>query len=254
MVSTLVFWTTAAIHAQEEERAAAEARVTFVAARVDVDDTPRDGRENFKPASVDMPVPEGSIIRTGKDAMCEITLPDGSLLRIASGSVFRVETVASGAQTGQRAQRFTLIFGKLKAKAQKLASADSTFEVASGTALAGVRGTVFGMTFDGEKSEVLVFEGSVTLSSTAAGSETLVIDKKRMSVLGAGREPGRVKKIPKEVSAQWSREFGDFDSPLRDPGRWREVPAREGEGGTGGRFEYIINLSLRGFGGVRDKA
>ena len=118
-----------ALLAQEPEGA----RITFLAASVEVDAAPDDGTVHFEPARIDMGVPAGSIIRTGKNALCEIAMPDGSLLRIASGSVFKVDTVAADRETGSRAQRFTLIFGKLKAKVNKLASADSSFEVVSGT-------------------------------------------------------------------------------------------------------------------------
>jgi hypothetical protein len=188
------------------------ARIAFLAANVEVDATPGDETVNFEPAHLDMGIPEGSIIRTGKNAFCEVAMPDGSLLRISSGSVFKVDTVAKNRETGSRAQRFTLIFGKLKAKVTKLASADSSFEVVSGTALAGVRGTVFGVSYDGEQSQVLVFEGSLNLKSTTVYSKPVVLRARRMGIVSAEDAPGRAKRIPKAMIAQWEKELGDFGS------------------------------------------
>ena len=212
------------------------ARISFFTANVDVDSTPDNEQEDFQPVALDMSIPQGSIIRTGKNALCEVTMPDGSLLRIASGAVFKLERLEVSSETGSRTQRFNLIFGKMKAKVKKLSTPDSKFEVMSGTTLAGVRGTQFGVSYDGLRSEVLVFEGSVDLQSATQSFEPLVVKTGKMGEAAVEGTARPVKKIPKALLYQWEEEFEGFEREIEESVQKEEKEekaAKEKKGGGG---------------------
>lgn len=186
--------------AQEEESLPeAPAYISYLAGGVDVDTTPDNGIEDFEIAELGIELPTGTIIRTGKDALCEITLADESTIKISSSSVFTLQTQLYDSNTGKKNQRFSLLFGRVRAKVQKLLTSDSVFEIKSGTALAGVRGTSFGVQYDGSVVQVLTFDGSVTLSSVENAFEPLIIEQGRMSSVLPSGIPEPVTAIPEDV-------------------------------------------------------
>ena len=144
---------------------AVPAYISYISGNVDVDMTPENEIEDFEIAELDMELHTGAMIRTGTDALCEIIMPDESTIKISEGSVFQIDHVLFNEETGKKSQKFSLLFGKVRAKVQKFTTKDSDFEIGSGTALAGVRGTIYGVTFDGLETNVLVFEGTVSQSS-----------------------------------------------------------------------------------------
>jgi len=83
-------------------------------------------------------------------------MPEGSTIKVSSGSVFQIEGISINRTTGATSQKFSLVFGKVRAKVEKLVTTDSEFNIVSGTALAGVRGTSFGVSFDGIKSQYVL--------------------------------------------------------------------------------------------------
>jgi len=200
----------------QEDMVEKPAYITYLSGSVEVDLTPDNNIGDFELAELDMEIYAGSIIRTGQDALCEITMPDESTIKISSGSVFQVEKVSISKKTGKTLQRFNLLFGKLKAKVQKLTTTDSEFEIVSGTSLAGVRGTVYGVFYDGLKSNVLVFEGSVNLESVTAAFQPVTLTSGQMSFVPKDGVPEPVMDIPEDVLQDWESEFKKFvEEPVK---------------------------------------
>ena len=148
----MIFGAGVVVLAQDEDMAEEPACISYLSGNVDVDITPENEVGDFVPAELDMDLNPGTVIRTGSDAVCEVTLPDESTIKISNGAVFKIDEVLINKKTGKKSEKFTLLFGKMKAQVKKLTTSDSQFTVASGTALAGVRGTAFGVDFDGIKS------------------------------------------------------------------------------------------------------
>ncbi len=188
----------------------APAYLSYMAGSVDVDITPDNEIEDFEIAELEMELPTDTILRTGKEALCEITLADGSTVKISSSSVFRLDEQLYTGDSGKKKERFSLIFGRVRAKVQKLLTPDSVFEIKSGTALAGVRGTSFGVQYDGAVAQVLTFEGSVTLSSVKNSFEPLVIEQGQMSAVLPDGIPEPVSQIPEDVRNNWQNELDKF--------------------------------------------
>jgi hypothetical protein len=184
--------------------------ITFLSGNVDVDRTPDNEQDDFTVAELDMELPRGAIVRTGRDAYCELTLRDGSLLKIAPTSVFKIDDLLFDQETDRKRALFNLLFGRVKATFSKLTTEDSDFEIRSGTALAGVRGTTFGVFYDGVQSQVLVFEGSISLESITNVFEPITVRQGRYTTVLSDGLPESVSKIPKELWQEWDEQFKVF--------------------------------------------
>ncbi|MGQ9617168.1 MAG: FecR family protein [Spirochaetota bacterium] len=199
--------------------------ISFLVGSVDVDTTPDNQKEDFRLAELDMELPQGTIVRTGKNALCEITLYDGSTIKISSGSVFQIESVTYEAETGKKTGKFKLVFGKVRAKVEKLTTTDSKFEISSGTSLAGIRGTSFGVFFDGLKSQVLVFSDSVYLESLIGAFEPLVINAGQFTTVQPDGLAEPVADIPAEMLEEWEQELEKFTKEVAE--EIKKVPEKE---------------------------
>lgn len=82
---------------------------------------------------------QGDQVQTGKGVFIELRLASGgSVIKLAENTTFVLERASDG-QTAAR-----LVYGRLRAKVERLTGSD-TFSIASAQAVAGVRGTDFGM-------------------------------------------------------------------------------------------------------------
>ncbi len=224
IVSVLMIFGTATAILAQEDMEEEPAYISYLSGNVDVDLTPENELGDFQPAELDMDLPPGSVVRTGSDAVCEITLPDESTIKIANGSVFKIDELLINRETGKKSEKFSLMFGKIKAKVKKLTTSDSNFTVASGTALAGVRGTSFGVDFDGVKSQVLVFEGKVELGSLTGAFEPILINGGQMSIVPKGGIPEPPKPIPPDVLEKWNKEMEKIGKKVEKTAEKVEAP------------------------------
>lgn len=190
--------------------------ITYLVGNVDVDNTPDNNVEDFQIAELDMQLPQGTIVRTGRGGQCELTLHDGSTVKISHTSVFKIEDISYNEDSGRKRSKFNLMFGKMKATVAKLTTSDSEFYVRSGTSLAGVRGTTYGIFFDGVQSQVLVFDGSVSLESITVAFEPQVIKKGQFSTVLSDGLAESANRIPEEVWQEWDEEFRPFSEEAEE--------------------------------------
>ena len=99
----------------------------------------------------------GDTISTDSGGRARITLDDGSILNVGSNSSLRVVQHDAAAQRTQ----VQLAYGRLRASAVRLAKAGSSFEARTPTAVAGVVGTEFVLTYENGITNISVIEGSV---------------------------------------------------------------------------------------------
>jgi hypothetical protein len=121
---------------------------------------------------VKSPIQLQDLIITGDRSSTSMIFDDESTITLAPNSKFEVKEFHVKDNT--RKGSFFLSFGKLTADVRKFIGGDSSFEVRSPTAVAGVRGTGFEMsaaTVDGETTTTVnCTSGAVTVQSiTAAG-------------------------------------------------------------------------------------
>ncbi|MBN2874264.1 MAG: FecR domain-containing protein [Spirochaetales bacterium] len=110
---------------------------------------------------------QGDQIQTGRGVFVELrVLAGSSLIKLAENTTFVLERLSDG-ETSLR-----LVYGRIRAKVTKLAGSD-TFTVASAQAIAGVRGTDFGvdvvatkaMSVGATTTRAYCFEGAVEVTA-----------------------------------------------------------------------------------------
>jgi len=108
----------------------------------------------------------GQEVRVAKKSRLEIHFPDGTVMRLSENSIFKVNTLSFNKQTNDKEVKAELSIGKLWAKVKKLTTPDSTVEVRTSNAVAGVRGTVYRVNVEDDKSTVVkVYDGSVYVAN-----------------------------------------------------------------------------------------
>ncbi|MBU8898538.1 hypothetical protein DRW03_07500 [Corallococcus sp. H22C18031201] len=106
----------------------------------------------------------GELVNTAKGAQAELALADGSVVRVAQESLVRLGTLELTAQM-QRKVQLELLHGTVETEAAK-GGVGSVFEVRTRGAVAGVRGTRFRVSAQGDgTSRLETLEGKVALSA-----------------------------------------------------------------------------------------
>lgn len=130
---------------------------------------------------------QGDQVQTGRGVFLELRmLAGGAVLKLSEHTTFVMRAIAGG-QTS-----LALVYGRIRAKVEKLAGTDS-FSISSESAVAGVRGTDFGMDIiaprgsaESETStRVYCFEGSVDVTALvdSAVSSAEALEPVRQSFL-----------------------------------------------------------------------
>lgn len=124
--------------------------------------------------SVGAEVREGDQILTGAKGRVKILLSDDSILALGNKSDLRIETHRFSVAQKERKTRINLGSGAVRALVQKTVhSGAADFEVRTGNAVAGVRGTEFVLESENGSSRLSTLSGEVEFS-TADGVRTLV--------------------------------------------------------------------------------
>ncbi len=132
---------------------------------------------------MNMPLNEKDIIRTGKQAYCEIELPDGSTTKILENSILELRNFPDPADNSLNL--FTGL-GKFYFKVKKLLKRQ--FKVSSPVAVAAIRGTEFLVINTGDKTDLLVQEGTVDFSDLYM-KQTVRVQAGFKSALSSGSLP-----------------------------------------------------------------
>jgi len=116
----------------------------------------------WQPLELSRPIAPTGFVRTAEDGIVELTLADDSVVRLAPGSLYEVQEAVF---VSDQPRRFVakLFFGKLWANVQKQsARLSGRFETRIPTAIIGVRGTVYHLAADRDRSaDIYVYEGLV---------------------------------------------------------------------------------------------
>ncbi len=130
----------------------------------------RQGNPAVSDDLIGWPLHEGDTLITYDHTFVELELlPSRNVIKIAENTDFRLESAAGG-----RESSFAMLYGSVRARVQKLAR-DERFRIRGSSAIAGVRGTDFGMdvlirqggTESGAVTQVYCFEGEVEVQPQA---------------------------------------------------------------------------------------
>ena len=101
-------------------------------------------------------------VKVGKASRMEIRFSDGTVMRLSERSHLKLSEVSYNKKSGSKRLKVTLVLGKLWANVKKLLTPESTVEVKTANAVAGVRGTVYRVNVEEDTSAMVrVYEGSV---------------------------------------------------------------------------------------------
>ncbi len=127
---------------------------------------------------VNMRILEGERVRTGLRSNLELELSDGTVIKTGEATVVDLSVVNLETKS-----RLDLLTGKLLSKITKI-TGDRSFVITTPTALASVRGTEFGVSFEPgtKENRIVVFEGAVAVSPSGAASNEMLTLKRNETV------------------------------------------------------------------------
>lgn len=117
----------------------------------------RKGSSRSRSVRINMPISVGDQISSSKESMVEITFKQGEVVRMDENSILTVE------KSDDKTVRTSSQFGNIWVNMKKI-SKRRDFELASPTAVAAIRGTIFHMGTDKDSTTaVSVFDGKVAV-------------------------------------------------------------------------------------------
>lgn len=114
---------------------------------------------------------EGGWVKTGANGWIELTLIDNSRFTIANNS--ELELASLHVQKSKKEGVFNLTQGKLRASVTKISGQQTSYQVKSSTAVAGIKGTEFLMLSEGPANVFFGNEGTVSVAGGSEGGEAL---------------------------------------------------------------------------------
>jgi hypothetical protein len=134
---------------------------------------------------------EGDQVRTLEGAQMELVLNDKSRLRFAGNSEFRVIRMEAGTLSTPRDVNVHLKLGKAWASVTKALGAKGNFAVSCDQAVAGVRGTVYRMNVEPDRSALVrVYDGTVQVTGGGNAKEAATPSGPPSRVSGPKPIPG----------------------------------------------------------------
>ncbi|HVO66417.1 MAG TPA: FecR family protein [Syntrophales bacterium] len=130
------------------------------------------GKIAWRSLTVGGTVKGGDEVNTGSNARLELILPDYSIARFAGNSRFKVLQIETGGELVPGNIKFHLVVGKTWANIRRAMGKGSQFELQCENAVAGVRGTVYRMNVEDDRSVLVrVYDGVVHVSGVGPAVE-----------------------------------------------------------------------------------
>jgi hypothetical protein len=105
-------------------------------------------------------------VKVGEKSRVELRFPDNTVMRLSERTTLKLSEISYDKKTGTKNFKVALAVGKMWANVKKLVTSDSAVEVKTVNAVAGVRGTVYRVNVEEDKSAMVkVYDGSVSVTS-----------------------------------------------------------------------------------------
>ena len=116
---------------------------------------------------------DGDQVRTKEGVQMELRLADNSRLRFSGNSEFKIVRMEVGGPSAPRDVNVHVALGKAWASVSKTVGTKGNFSVSTDTAVAGVRGTVYRMDVEQDRSSLVrVYDGTVHVTGGGKAAET----------------------------------------------------------------------------------
>lgn len=131
------------------------------------------GKGPWAPLRLQDVLEEGDQVRTHDGTQMELLLADRSRLRFAGNSEFKVIRLEAGTPSTPRDVNVHVQLGKAWATVTKTLGTKGNFAVSCDQAVAGVRGTVYRMNVEADRSALVrVYDGTVHVTGGGKARET----------------------------------------------------------------------------------
>ncbi|PKN70232.1 MAG: hypothetical protein CVU54_06400 [Deltaproteobacteria bacterium HGW-Deltaproteobacteria-12] len=125
------------------------------------------GQKGTKKLIINNLLKAGCEVSTGDKSRMELLLPDNSIVRFADNTSFKIMQV-DARDSGKRDVKIFMSIGKIWSNVRKSLGGKGGFEVSSVNAVAGVRGTVYRMDVEDDKSALVkVYDGEVSVAAAS---------------------------------------------------------------------------------------
>jgi hypothetical protein len=133
----------------------------------------------------------GDEVDTASKARLELFLPDYSTVRFAGNSHFKVLQIESGGEAAARNITFHMAAGRTWANVSRAVGKRGQFELRCENAVAGVRGTIYRMNVEEDKSTMVkVYDGTVHVSGGGPSVEAPKMSGPPSKIAGPKPIPG----------------------------------------------------------------
>lgn len=130
-----------------------------------------DGQKSVKKLKINDWLKAGCEVSTGERSRMELLLPDSSIVRFSDNTRFKL-LQADAVDNGKRDVKIFVTIGKIWSNVRKAIGGKSGFEVSCENAVAGVRGTIYRMNVEDDKSALVkVYEGEVAVAAASAKTD-----------------------------------------------------------------------------------
>ena len=199
--------------------AAVIGKLTAIQGDVDV---LKPGMERAAPAVLQQPLSEGDIIRTKSNGKAEITFVDDSVVRLAPNSRLQItEYLMEGNK--RKSGVMNLFRGKMRAVVSKsrgfLAAAfgeSEKFEVRTPTAVAGVRGTDFFISYQMGVTAIAVREGRVDTFNPAIPGQIVRVAEGMATTIAGNAPPSQPRPASDVEMIRYMRDTDTSEKPKED--------------------------------------
>lgn len=166
------------------------------------------------PAAVGAAVQLGDELRTGADGQLRVVFRDDSVIDLAQNASLTVDTQVYDPGSSRFSTLLRLAAGKARAIVSKAYGAPgAAYEIQTPTAVAGVRGTEFLITYDADRdaTDVIGIDGRILVRSLAQRlDDTVYITASEGTTVKRGMAPTR----PERVDPDYLRHESDALQPL----------------------------------------
>ena len=147
----------------------------------------------WTPAEVGAPIEQGDQLRTGNPGRLKVVFQDDSVLSVSEESLIVVNEQVFDPANNKTRSYFDLVRGKLSSiVSDYYGQPGASYQVKTATAVAGVRGTEFSVSYDPEDevTEVLGFNGTVQVHSLMdPAGPGVIITANEATTVAHGRLP-----------------------------------------------------------------
>ncbi len=158
--------------------------------------------EGWRKTKADTSLAAGASVRALKGGEAVLRWPGGHTVKLSQFTTMVMAGFSDGG--GSEKTLLNISGGRILARVEKLKGGESSFQVKTPTAIAGVRGTEFAVDVTEEKSTFMVLEGQ--LAVVVDNMET-VLDINFQMEVEPGIQPAEPEAIPEEVKQKISVEM-----------------------------------------------